>query len=49
MINTAIRVLLFYAFIKVGNVPPIGSSFRITDDNQRRIIDSGGNRVTDSN
>lgn len=35
-------------FYEKGDLPPVDTNFRITDDDVFRITDDGGNRITDT-
>jgi hypothetical protein len=39
--NTAIKMLLFFSQKINGNIPPIGTDFRIANDGRNRITNSG--------
>lgn len=47
--RTTIKLLMFYTAAVTGNIPPIGSSFRITNTGNNRVTNSGDFRVAQTN
>ncbi len=45
--NSALRIMMFSGAMLTGSIPPPGSFFMITEDNDNMITEDGDNMITE--